>query len=215
MLEGLLMWAFAFIFSTTAHEAAHALVAKLGGDATAYEGGQVSMNPVPHMKREPMGMILVPLVSFWLYGGNWMLGWASAPYNPDWAYRHPKRSALMALAGPASNLLIFFVTMSLYVLFDGMSAGADGESILFVFKDLFAIFSRLNLVLFVFNMFPLPPLDGSEIILLFVPRGKEDKVRQVIRQIGIIGLFVAWMVFPRVYPPVANFFFGFFGYHIA
>src|SRR3974390_2779791 len=90
-----------FLFSTTCHEAAHALVAKLGGDTTAAEGGQVSLNPIPHIRRSPFGMVLVPIASYLL--GGWMIGWASAPFNPEWQRQYPRRAGWMALAGPAAN----------------------------------------------------------------------------------------------------------------
>jgi len=69
-----------FLFSTTCHEASHALVAKLGGDSTAALGGQVSLNPIPHIRRSLFGMVVFPIASFLLSGG--MIGWASAPYDP-------------------------------------------------------------------------------------------------------------------------------------
>ena len=78
LVQGLI-WYVVFLFSTTCHEASHSLAAKLGGDLTAFHGGQVTLNPVPHVRREPFGMVLVPLLSFVL--GGWMIGWASAPYG--------------------------------------------------------------------------------------------------------------------------------------
>src|ERR1700710_1734710 len=106
LVEGL-TWFVVFLFSTTLHEAGHALAALKLGDATAYEGGQVSLNPLPHIRRAPVGMVLVPLVSF--IARHWRMGWASAPYDPLWAHRYPKRAALMAAAGPAANLLLVIV----------------------------------------------------------------------------------------------------------
>src|SRR5262245_31785560 len=82
----------------------HALVAWKGGDPTAYHGGQVSLSPIPHIKREPIGMLVVPMLTSLTQG--WTMGWASAPYDPAWAERHPRRAALMALAGPLGNLAI-------------------------------------------------------------------------------------------------------------
>ncbi len=99
-----LLWYVVFVFSTTCHEAAHALAAKWGGDLTAAQGGQVSLNPVPHVRREIFGMIICPLVTFVTNG--WMMGWASAPYDPEWSRRYPHRAAKMALAGPIANFLI-------------------------------------------------------------------------------------------------------------
>ena len=68
-----------------------------GGDPTAYHGGQVSLSPVPHIRREPIGMLVVPLLTALSQG--WAIGWASTPYDPRWAARYPKREALMAAAG--------------------------------------------------------------------------------------------------------------------
>src|SRR5580704_4114037 len=96
-----LVWYVAFLFSTVCHEAAHALAAKLGGDLTAAEGGQVSLDPIPHIRREPFGMVVFPILSYAV--GGWMMGWASAPFNPQWALQHPRRSAWMSLAGPGAN----------------------------------------------------------------------------------------------------------------
>jgi len=81
----------AFLFSTTCHEASHAFVAKLGGDSTAALGGQVTLNPVPHIRREPWGMVVIPILAFIFMGG--MIGWASAPFDPLWERRHPRRAA--------------------------------------------------------------------------------------------------------------------------
>src|SRR6267378_8641055 len=83
-----------FLFSTTCHEAAHSLVAKWGGDLTAAEGDQVTLNPIPHIRRSPVGMVVIPILSFLL--GGWMIGWASAPFDPNWQRQYPRRSAWMA-----------------------------------------------------------------------------------------------------------------------
>ena len=98
------LWYFAFLFSTTCHEASHALAARLGGDNTAYHGGQLTLNPLPHIEREPMGMVIVPLASYFIFG--WVVGWGSAPYDPVWQHRYPRRAAWMAMAGPAANLVL-------------------------------------------------------------------------------------------------------------
>ena len=103
-LAALPLWYVAFLLSLTCHEAAHALAAKLGGDLTAFHGGQVTLNPVPHIKREPFGTVFVPLVSYFM--GGWMIGWASAPYDPTWQMRYPHRAAWMAAAGPLANFTL-------------------------------------------------------------------------------------------------------------
>jgi Zn-dependent protease len=93
-----------FLFSTTLHEAAHAWAALRGGDPTAYRGGQVSLDPRPHIRREPLGLVVLPIITALVSG--WPMGFASAPYDPQWAQRHPTRAALMSLAGPAANLAL-------------------------------------------------------------------------------------------------------------
>src|SRR5689334_23935121 len=102
------IWFVAFLFSTTVHEAMHALVAWKGGDPTAYHGGQVSLSPVPHIRREPIGMVVLPLIS--ALASGWPIGFASAPYDPRWAHEHPRRAAVMSLAGPAANFLLVLVS---------------------------------------------------------------------------------------------------------
>ena len=110
LLATLPLWLAAFLLSLTCHEAAHALVGKLGGDTTA--AAQVTLDPIPHIKREPFGTLVVPIASFFLQGGGWMIGWASAPYDPNWANRFPKRAAIMAAAArslPAEQAAGFLV----------------------------------------------------------------------------------------------------------
>src|SRR5271170_5433669 len=101
------IWYLVFLFSTTCHEAAHSFVAKMGGDLTAAEGGQVTLNPIPHIRRSPFGMVVIPILSFAL--GGWMIGWASAPFDPNWQRQYPRRSAWMALAGPGANFTLMLL----------------------------------------------------------------------------------------------------------
>lgn len=197
-----------FLFSTTCHEAAHALAAKLGGDNTAELGGQVSLNPLPHIRRSPFGMVVFPLLSFFLLHGG-MIGFASAPYDPNWARRHPHRAGLMALAGPATN----FSLMILGAL--GLRVGAAFNLIHwdsfrgphgFVAVLLYVLFS-LNLLLGVFNLIPVPPLDGSSAIMLFM---SEDRARGYLDWIhsgtfAMPGILVSLIIFRYIFPPVENF----------
>ena len=191
-----------FLFSTTCHEAAHALVAKLGGDNTAELGGQVSLNPIPHIRRSPYGMVVFPLLSFFLLNGG-MIGFASAPSDPYWARRHPHRSALMALAGPATNFLLMLVgafalraAIAFHLI---VSRGFAAEL-------MFALFS-LNLLLGVFNLLPVPPLDGSSVIMLLMT---EDRARGYLDWIrtgtfAMPGILVALILFRYIFPPVESF----------
>ncbi len=207
-------WYVAFLFSLTVHEAAHAWAALKLGDPTAYRGGQVTLNPIPHIRREPFGTVLVPLISFFLAG--WMMGWASAPYDPVWAARYPKRSGWMALAGPVSNLLIVILSgLCLRVgIARGIFAPGTGEHLQFVqgvggggsegAAVLLSILFALNLLLFLFNLLPLPPLDGASVIQLVMSDEMALKYRQFIAQpmFGLLGLVVAWKLLGVIFWPM-------------
>jgi len=198
------LWYVAFLFSTTCHEAAHALVAKLGGDSTAALGGQLSLNPIPHIRRAPFGMVVIPLLSFFVSGG--MIGWASAPYDPLWERRHPRRSAWMALAGPAANFtLMLLAALALrigrsYQLFSvDPLTGKPGIAML----TLFILFS-LNLLLGTFNLIPVPPLDGSTGIMVFMAENHAQRYLDWIRgnSYALAGLLVGLVIFQRIFPMV-------------
>jgi Zn-dependent protease len=209
-----LLWYVAFLFSTTLHEASHAFAAYKLGDHTAYEGGQVTLDPIPHMRREPIGTIVVPIISFLL--GGWMIGWASVPYNLEWAYHYPRRSAKMSLAGPAANLILvlisaFIIRMGImYGIFDApetinfthavISTQNGIHSIVAAFLD---VFFSLNLLLFLFNLLPIPPLDGSGIVPLFISEGRAVKYMEMIHHpsVSFMGLIVAWNIFDFIYAP--------------
>ncbi len=210
--EGLL-WYFAFVFSTVLHEASHAFMAQKLGDDTAHE--QVTLHPSPHIRREPFGMVVVPLLSFMM--GGWMIGWASTPYDPRWARAYPKRSALMALGGPLSNLTLVILSGLLIRL--GMSTGffyapsalnlshvtaATQGGIFSAVATLVSIFFSLNLLLCLFNLLPVPPLDGSGIIPLFLSDRQSLKYMDMINTpvFGLIGLLIAWNLFDDIFRPV-------------
>jgi Zn-dependent protease len=204
------IWYVAFLFSTTCHEAAHALVARAGGDDTAT--GQVTLNPIPHIRREPFGMVLVPLLAFFI--SRSMIGWASAPYDPLWERRHPRRAAWMALAGPAANYsLMILAAIALRV---GLSTGwlhedpVTGRPSL-AMLTLFVFFS-LNLLLGTFNLLPVPPLDGSTGIMVFMNEKAAQKYLDWLRgnSYAMVGLLVALVLFRRVYPYVEMFAMNFF-----
>src|SRR3989442_313619 len=98
------IWYPAFLFSTPCQQPVHALAANLGVNPIAFHGGKVTLNRIPQIRREPVGTVVAPILSY-LFGG-WMIGWASAPYDPTWQQRYPRRAAWMALAGPAANFLL-------------------------------------------------------------------------------------------------------------
>jgi len=211
------VWYANLLLAMTLHEAAHAYVALLGGDRTAYAGGQVSLDPRPHMQREPFGMVIFPILSYVFYGGSWMMGWASAPYDPDWGRRYPRRAAWMAMAGPAANLALALLAWA--ALRVGLEAGAFAPptgrlslssvvagtgGISNSLVPILSIMLSLNLILLVFNLIPLPPLDGSSIAVLLMPPDLADKYQDAMRQpvLSLVGLIVAWQVCGYVIWPV-------------
>jgi Zn-dependent protease len=146
------------------------------------------------------------------------MGWASAPYDPLWADRHPRRAAWMAAAGPAGNLFIalaslvllrtglalgFFVSPA-HVNFSHLVASAvPGDLAGFLAQGL-SVFLMLNVLLAAFNLVPLPPLDGSAVLGLFLPEGPARALRRLAAspQFSLVGLVAAWLVFPRAVPPL-------------
>jgi Zn-dependent protease len=210
-----LVWYVVFLFSTTLHEASHALVAKWGGDLTAYQAGQVSLDPRPHIRREPFGMVVLPILSALMSG--WPIGFASAPYDPYWAQRHPRRAAWMAAAGPVSNLLLVAVAAGLVWI--GIATGgfavpeqvsaesvvsAVGSGVWPAAAFLVSAFFTLNLLLFAFNLLPLPPLDGSGVLPLFLPDSLVEGYQRLMRQplFAIGGLLLAWQAFGAIFGPL-------------
>jgi len=211
------IWYLVFLFSTTCHEAAHSLVALWGGDTTAAEGGQVTLNPIPHIRRSPFGMVVVPILSFLL--GGWMIGWASAPFNPEWQRRYPRRSAWMALAGPAANfalMLLAGIAIRLGVSagyfrppqfingYSGLVASAQSADPTFLTSALSILFI-LNLVLGTFNLIPVPPLDGHAGIIVLMPESTARRYLEMVRQssgYAMIGIVIAWRLFDRIFQPV-------------
>jgi Zn-dependent protease len=211
-----LLWYVAFLFSTTCHEAAHAWVAHRGGDDTAYAGGQVTLDPMPHIRRETFGMVIMPWLSF--LTGGWMMGWASAPYNPHWARAYPKRAAWMALAGPGANFAIVLITFVLIQVgrasgilrlsgqygFDEIVASTSSGPMEGVAALLSVLFS-LNLLLGAFNLMPFPPLDGFGVLGLVLPEGATHKLmdfRDSLGAMAMVGILVAWKAFDYVFEPV-------------
>jgi len=207
-----LIWFVVFLFSTTCHEGAHALVAKLGGDPTA--SGQVTLNPIPHIQREPLGMVVVPIASYFLSG--FVMGWASAPYDPIWAYRHPHRAARMALAGPAANFTLmvlaaiairtgvavgFFQRPSAISSYAQITEAADPAGIGTLLATVVSILFLLNLLLGTFNLLPLAPLDGSVGITVLMSEERARRFIEFMRNpsFAFMGLVIAWTLFGRLF----------------
>jgi Zn-dependent protease len=203
-----LLWYVVFILSVTVHEAAHAWAAKKGGDLTAYSGGQVSLNPLPHIKREPLGMVVLPIISSLLIG--WPFGYASTPYDRSWAHDNPRKASWMAAAGPAANvLLLLFCTLAIKVgILLGIFVQPDSVGFLHIVDAGFegrltgvtvfvSMLFTLNLILAVLNLTPFPPFDGSGVVSLLLSNGAARKYRRVISNpaFGFVGLLLVWQLF--------------------
>jgi len=210
-----LIWYIVFLFSTTCHEGAHSLVAHIGGDPTAFHGGQVSLNPIPHIRREPVGLVVVPILSYII--AHWMIGWASAPFNPAWQQRYPRRAAWMALAGPAANFsLVILAALGIHIgirlgffhipesvgfthVTDAATPGFAGFAATFL-----SILFVLNLLLGTFNLLPVPPLDGNTAVTIFMSdRAALHFISWTRSQgLGMAGLLLAWVLYDRIFETI-------------
>ena len=214
-----LVWYVVFLLSTTCHEASHAWAARLGGDLTAFHGGQVSLDPIPHIRREPFGMVIFPLLTY--ATGGWMMGWASAPYDPRWSERFPRRAAWMSLAGPGANFsLVILAGMAIHIgIWTGFFRYPESVGFMHVVEPAAAgvatgaatfvsLLFSLNLLLGTFNLFPVPPLDGCGALGLLVPEDLARRIQHFGRSLGVlsmIGLLLVWQVFGGMFQPVFAF----------
>jgi Zn-dependent protease len=219
-LASLLVWYAVFLFSTTFHEFLHGLVAYRGGDPTAQLSGQVTLDPLPHIQRSPFGMIVWPLLSFLMSGGGWMFGWASAPYDRIWALRHPRRFALMSLAGPFGNFVLVALGIGLARLLvaQGVLSLAETPTLdallmppsgseapaLGALSMALSVLISLNVVLGVFNLLPVPPLDGFGVLEGLAPAGRSTffQVARVTPAYQFLGMILAWTLAPKLIHPV-------------
>lgn len=186
MDPGLIVLTFiGLLLALTVHEASHAWAASQLGDPTARLQGRLSLNPIVHI--DPIGTVLLPLVAFAL--GAPIIGWAK-PVPVDFRYlQHPRRDFMwIALAGPASNIVLAILASILLrsLVFLPPSVGAiDILTPLFEFAQSFLF---INVLLAVFNMIPVPPLDGSNVVAAWLPRDLAYKWDQI-RPYGIFILY--------------------------
>jgi len=208
------------ILAFSIHECAHAWTANRLGDPTAMMLGRVTLNPLKHL--DPLGSVLFPLISL-VYGG-FLIGWAKpAPVTGRNFKNYRRDDILVTLAGPASNLLSATIALILLIVIKhivpaGVTSIATAMAItmhipgvateglpaifpiaLFLYLVLF-----INLLLFVFNLIPLPPLDGSHILRHFLPY----KVAQLYDRMGMFALLILFLVGGRF---IAAFFYPIYG----
>lgn len=186
------------IFSVMVHEISHGYVARRLGDDTAEMAGRLTFNPIRHI--DPVGSILVPLVLYLAHLPG--LAWAKpVPYNPHKLYKDFRYGPLkVALAGPLSN----FALVALFALLARFSAGIVSPG----FTTLLGFVAYLNAFLAIFNLVPIPPLDGSKILPLILPRRYGDAIERV-GFFGILLVFLFISIFSGVISYLASSLFAF------
>ena len=171
------------VLAITVHEFCHALLADFLGDPTPRSHGRLTLNPLAHA--DPIGTLLLPLFS--ALSGIPTIGWAKpVPIDP-FNFRHPKRDEIItSLAGPVSNLLIAAIS-SLILHFIPISS--------WIIFYIFYFLTLVNISLFVFNLIPIPPLDGSHIFLNLLPENSRIKWEEAFARYGFL-LLILLVLFP-------------------
>lgn len=179
LIQTVLIYALPVLFAITIHEAAHGYAARHFGDNTAAMMGRITLNPIKHI--DPIGTILMPLMLYFATSGAFLFGYAKpVPVRFD-QLRNPKRDMIwVALAGPASNFVQAIFWALVLVLLVGL-----GQNERF-FLEMCRAGITVNLVMWAFNLFPLPPLDGGRILVGLLPW----KQAQALARIEPYGFFI-------------------------
>ena len=207
-LQRLPIYVIPALFAITLHEVAHGWAAKKLGDSTAYMLGRLTLNPLKHI--DPFGTVIVPLAMLLLSGGSMAFGWAKPVPVAFRNLKNPRRDmVLVAAAGPGANLLMATGwALIIGALVAGLSLGATVDEFLFRMSQ-FGIL--INVILAVFNMLPLPPLDGGRVLAgLLPPSGA--RVIESIEPYGFLIVIVLMVtnVLWRILLPFIMFFENFF-----
>lgn len=189
------------LFSLTIHETAHAVTADWYGDPTARRLGRISLNPLVHL--DPVGSLLLPVLGF-LFAG-FVIGWAKpVPVNPANLKNHRRDFLVIAAAGPASNIVLAIGASVLLGAVPGgleASEGIPGALATFGFYAL-----QLNLLLAVFNMLPIPPLDGGNVLAGLLPEPLATQYDRLIRPVGfliVLALVYTDTLYMLIGPPMS------------
>ena len=162
MIQTVAIYAIPVLFAITIHESAHGYAARAFGDRTAHMMGRITLNPLRHI--DPVGTIVIPLMLYFATAGAFLFGYAK-PVPVDFsALRHPKQDMVwVALAGPAANLAQALLWAAMFYVLTGL--GVQEKFWLLMCKAGIGV----NVVMFVFNLFPLPPMDGGRILVGLLP----------------------------------------------
>lgn len=174
------------------HEFSHALAAYRLGDATAKLQGRLTLNPIVHF--DPLGGMLL-LLTFLGSGGGLGFGWAKpTPVNPRNLQGGPQGEAIVAIAGPISNLILAIIgALPLRYLIANPALAAQLPPLVI---QVLGTFVLINLVLMLFNLVPIPPLDGSKVLFAFLPPQTAWRWRPVLEQYGLILLLLVFFLPP-------------------
>ena len=174
------------------HEFGHAWMAYKCGDDTARIMGRMTINPIVHI--DPIGTVLIPLAILWLNPGFFIFGWAKpVPVNPN-NYENRKRDdILISMAGPAMNVILAILLMAVYRLALELPIDVGAGAIVHNLE----LVAFISMILCVFNLIPIPPLDGSHVMRHVVGMSEETYLK--IAQYGFIILLIAINVFPQLF----------------
>ncbi len=174
------------------HEFGHAWMAYKCGDDTARIMGRMTINPIVHI--DPIGTVLIPLAILWLNPGFFIFGWAKpVPVNPN-NYENRKRDdILISMAGPAMNVILAILLMAVYRLALELPIDVGAGAVVHNLE----LIAFISMILCVFNLIPIPPLDGSHVMRHVVGMSEETYLK--IAQYGFIILLIAINVFPQLF----------------
>jgi Zn-dependent protease len=200
LIQNIAIYAIPVLLAITLHEAAHGYIAKRCGDTTAFALGRVTLNPLKHI--DPMGTILMPVLLYVATSGAFLFGYAKpVPINTR-NLKNPRRDmALVALAGPASNYFQAIVWALLLTLIGGIGLREP------FFVEMAKAGVLVNIIMAVFNLFPLPPLDGGRVLVSVLPY-KQASFLERIEPYGffiVMGLVVAGVVSKIWMQPLMDF----------
>jgi Zn-dependent protease len=191
LLAAIIVVAIMLLVGFPVHEFAHALAAYRLGDSTARLMGRLTLNPIVHF--DPLGGILLAVTM--ISGSGFAFGWAKpTPVNPNNLQGGRSGEAIVAAAGPISNLVLA-IAGALPLRYILANPGL-AQQIPFVAIQALFLFVFINLVLMVFNLFPIPPLDGSKVLFAFLPPQVAWRWRPVLEQYGFILLLLVFFVPP-------------------
>ena len=200
LLAALIVVAIMLLVGFPVHEFSHALAAYRLGDSTARFMGRLSLNPIVHF--DPLGGILLA-ITFIGSQGTFGFGWAKpTPVNPRNLEGGRYGEAMVAAAGPISNLVLAIAAaIPLRYVLSNLTLVDQIPTLLLQVLYLFIV---INLVLMIFNLFPIPPLDGSKVLFAFLPPQVAWRWRPVLEQYGFILLFLIFFVLPAVGMPIGT-----------